>query len=269
MPIATNDDIHIAYDVRGEGVPLVLLMGLSLPGDVWRHREEELVEHGFRVALPDNRGTGGSDAPWPPYAMPSLARDVVAVMDDVGMDSAIVAGVSFGGMLAQHVALDHPERVDGLMLVSTTCGLPTGHLPGPTAIWLLLKLAFAPEATSADEVGRLLAHPDTTERLHGFLERVDRVLAESPTPAAATLGQLTAVLTHRTGHRLRDIRVPTRVLTGDSDILVPPENAEILADRIPNATLRVIARGGHIAIHEHPDVFVDELVALRDQLEGE
>jgi pimeloyl-ACP methyl ester carboxylesterase len=139
-------------------------------------------------------------------------------------------------------------------------------MAGPTAIWLLLKLVFTPEIMSADEVGQLLAHPSTTDRLHGFLERVERVMADSPTPPRATLGQLTAVLTHHTGPRLSMIDVPTRVLTGDSDILIPPGNSRILAERIPGARLRVIPEGGHIAIHEHPEVFVDELLALRREV---
>ena len=266
MRFATNRGVRIAYVIRGEGPPVVLLMGLSLPGAVWRHRMEELVEHGFRVAIPDNRGTGASDTPWPPYSMRILARDVTAVMDDAGMESAIVAGVSFGGMVAQHVALDHPDRVDGLLLVSTTCGFPTGRLATPTAIWLFAKMILAPDQTTADDMGRLLAHPETTDRLHSFLERTDELLQESPTPFWATLGQLTAVLSHHTGRRLDEIRVPTRVMTGDSDILIPPENSRILADRIPGASLRVVERAGHIATHEHPECLLEEILALHDQI---
>ncbi len=268
MPRAVHDGVEIAFAERGAGRPIVLLMGLSLPGSVWRHRAEELAERDFRVVVPDNRGTGGSDAPLPPYSMAEIAGDVVAVMDEAGLDSAIVCGVSFGGMVAQHLVLDHPRRVDGLMLVSTTCGFPPGRLPRPTAIWLLLKMVFAPESVTVGETRRLLAHADSTERLHAFLERVDDVMADSPTPTSATLGQLAAVLAHHTGRRLREIRVPTRVITGDADVLVPPENSEILAARIPAARLRVIPRGGHIAIHEHPEALLEEVAALREEVDG-
>lgn len=263
MRTVTNDGVTIAYREAGEGVPVVLLMGLALPGAIWRHRVDELVENGYRVVVPDPRGTGASDAPWPPYGMSVLAEDVVTVMDDASMASAIVAGVSFGGMVAQHVALDHPERVAGLALVSTTCGWPTGRLPGWRAIWLLLKLTFRRDEATADEARELLAHTSSAEKLRTFRQRVDEVLTESPTPSGAILGQLTAVLSHHTGRRLSQIRAPTRVITGDSDVLVPPENSEILADRIPDATLRVLEDAGHLAIHEHPDCLLAELDALR------
>lgn len=263
MPKVTNGGVAIAYREAGEGDPVVLLMGLALPGAIWRHRMEELVGDGYRVVVPDSRGTGASDAPRPPYSMSVIAEDVVTVMDAISMPSALVAGVSFGGMVAQHIALDHPERVDGLALISTTCGWPTGRLPSWRAMWLLLKMTFWPDAATADEARALLAHPSSAERLRTFQERVDEVLTESPTPPSAIVGQLTAVLSHHTGGRLSEVTAPTRVITGDSDVLVPPENSEILADRIPNATLRVLPNAGHIAIHEYPDCLLDELEALR------
>lgn len=262
MPTAEHQGTHIAYRDRGEGVPVVLLMGLALPGSIWKRRAEELLDRGYRVVVPDPRGTGASDAPWPPYSMGQLAGDVDAVMEDAGLSSGIVVGVSFGGMVAQHVALEHADRVDGLMLVSTTCGLPAGQLPRPSAIGLLLKLILFPEASSLEEAHELLAHGTSDEQLKEFQARVERALEESPTPVRGVLGQLAAIVMHNTGSRLSQIRAPTHVVTGDSDILVPPENSRILADRIPHASLRVLPKAGHIAIHEHPLSLHEELETL-------
>lgn len=265
MPNAYNSDVRLSYREFGEGTPVVLLMGLRLPGIVWREHAEVLAERGCRVVVPDNRGTGGSDAPLPPYGMSTFADDVDAVMEAAGMDSALVAGVSFGGMVAQHLALRHSERVDGLVLISTTCGFPTGRLPPLPSIWLLLKHNFAPESTDLEAVRGLLAHSDSRETFDEFVEIVEEYLTESPTPLSGTIGQLTAVAAHHTGGELDDISVPTRVMTGDSDALVPPENSEILADAIPGATLRVVPRAGHIVLHERPEAFHEEFEMLRER----
>lgn len=263
MDSTTHRGVTIAYRDEGRGVPVVLLMGLGLPGAVWSHRLDDLVESGYRVMIPDACGTGHSDVPWPPYTMSTLAEDVVRVMNEASMESALVAGVSFGGMVAQHVALDHSERVEGLLLISTTPGLPAGTWPGSRAIWLLLKSTLRPEATTVEEGMELLAHPNSEERFLTFQRKVDEVLTEDPTPASGVLGQLSAVVAHNTGSRLSEIQVPTRVVTGDSDILVPPSNSDVLADRIPNATLRVLRDAGHVAIHSHPDCLLEELEGLR------
>ena len=266
---ATNGRVRIAYHTRGTGTPIVLLMGLGLPGMLWQDLTDELVDSRFKVVVPDNRGTGHSDAPWPPYAMGEMADDVVAVMDAARVDSAIVMGVSFGGMLAQHVALNHPDRVDGLMLVSTTCGVPTGRHASLEAVWLLLKMVFAGTWVTFEEAQRLFAHPESTQRLRTFLERIEDVMEELPTPPWAILGQLLAVLFHHTGPELRRIRVPSWVVTGDSDFLIPAENSEIIAELIPGATLQIVPKAGHIVVHERPEQLLEYVLQLRAEVRDE
>lgn len=268
MPYVENDGVRIAYEARGSGTPIVLLMGLGLPGMIWHQLADRLVEQDFEVIIPDNRGTGHSDAPPPPYWMPEMAEDVALVLDDAGIDSAIIAGVSFGGMLAQHVAIDYPERVSGLLLASTTAGLPTGHFPRLEAIWLLLKMVFAGTAVTMDEAQQLLAHPESTEKLRGLFSRWEEILDELPTPPWAIIGQLIAVTFHHTGGDLQKLRVPTTVVTGDSDFLIPPQNSEILATLIPGANLSVVPKAGHIFIHEHPESLLENLLLLRDTVES-
>lgn len=259
----------IAYQTRGAGTPIVLLMGLGLPGMIWHELAERLVEHGFFVIIPDNRGTGHSDAPPPPYSLYTMADDVEAVMEDAGVESAILAGVSMGGMLAQRVALDHPERVRGLLLAATTSGAIAGRFPTLEAIWLLLKMVFAGTTVTIDEAQRLFAHPSSRGKLEDLLERWEAILDELPTPPWAILGQLLAAAMHHTGTTLDRIKAPTRVVTGDSDFLIPPENSEILARLIPNATLSVVPKAGHIFIHEHPESLLDNILELREQIEAD
>lgn len=267
MPEIVNGEVTVAYEIRGEGTPVVLLMGLGLPGRMWCEMADRLVEREFRCVIPDNRGTGHSDVPWPPYSMGEMADDAALILDAEGIEQALVCGVSFGGMVAQHVALEHPDRVAGLLLAATTCGVPTGRFPRLRAIYLLLKLVFASTTVTIDEGRRLLAHPESDADLRELFRRWNEILEELPTPPKAILGQLLAAAFHHTGDRLHRVDVPTRVVTGDSDILIPPENSEILARLLPNAELRVVSRAGHIFMQEHPDSFFDTLLELREEVE--
>jgi pimeloyl-ACP methyl ester carboxylesterase len=269
MPYITNNGVKIAYETHGlrGGTPIVLLMGLGLPGMIWHDLVDDLVEDDFFVVIPDNRGTGHSDAPLPPYSMAVMADDVAMVLDAAGVDDAIVAGVSFGGMLTQHVALKHPERVCGLVLAATTCGVPTGVFPRVEAIWLLLKMVFASTTVTFEEAQKLFSHPDSHHRVRALFSHWEEVLEELPTPPWAILGQLLAAAVHNTGGSLSQIKVPTRVVTGADDFLIRPRNSEILAELIPNATLSVVPRAGHVFIHEHPESLLNNILVLREEIE--
>ncbi len=268
MPHITNNGVKIAYEMFGSpsGTPIVLLMGLGLPGIVWRDIVDDLVVHDFFVIVPDNRGTGRSDAPLPPYRMSEMADDVARVIEDAGVDRALLVGVSFGGMLSQHVVLEHPERVAGLLLAATTCGVPTGVFPRVESIWLLLKMVFASTTVTIEEAQKLFAHSQSAHKLSELFRDWEEILEELPTPPWAVLGQLLAAAFHHTGGALGDITVPTRVVTGDSDFLIPPKNSQILAELIPNASLSVVPRAGHIFIHEHPESLLNNILALREQV---
>lgn len=268
MPSITNKGVKIAYEVRGEGTPIVLIMGLGLPGMIWHALADRLVEHDFKVIIPDNRGTGRSDAPLPPYSMREMSGDVAMILDQEGIDQTLVCGVSFGGMLSQHVALNYPDRVCGLLLAATTCGMPTGRFPTIQAIALLLRMVFASTTVTLDEAQRLFAHPESRHKLGDLFQHWEEVLAELPTPPWAILGQLLAAAVHHTGRDLHRIDVPAFAVTGDSDYLIRPENSEILARLLPQGRLCVVAKAGHIFIHEHPDALLDCLLSLREATEG-
>src|SRR5258708_4772752 len=149
---------------------VVLGQGLGLWSRFWFKVPERLAQgpDGWRVVVLDNRGVGRSDKPRGPYRMATLADDVAAVLDEARIDRAHVVGISLGGMIAQHVALRHPSRVSGLLLLATTAGLPYARLPRARAIATLVGLPFAgrrDEVRPAPQVGRafarlLLAQPD-------------------------------------------------------------------------------------------------------------
>ena len=113
-----SDGANIYYQIIGEGEPLVLLMGFGADGDVWELHSAEYSKH-FTCIILDNRGVGRSDAPPGPYSSEMMAGDTIAVMDHLGIAKAKVAGISMGGAIAQSLALNHPDRVSCLVLIST------------------------------------------------------------------------------------------------------------------------------------------------------
>jgi 3-oxoadipate enol-lactonase len=249
VPYATgpgNHRIHFREYGSPHNPTLVLIQGLMLDGRFWFEMPEQLAndpEQPWRVLVPDNRGTGQSDLPRRPWTMAEMADDVAAMLDVTGVDQAIVAGISMGGMIAQHLALRHPERVTGLVLMATTPGLPYGTLPELAMLRNLVNSAIM--RRDLESLARLVLPereiPNAPQHLQGWV----RLMRELPPRRRTFFGQFGAITTHSTGHRLDRITVPVRVVTGDEDRLVPVRNSELLAARLPNAQLEVLPGVAH------------------------
>ena len=212
MPIVALDDVELAYQVDGSGPPLLCLSG-SGGG---RLSPPEL--HGrFTVASYDHREQRESSSLGRPSTMADYAADAAGLIDALGWERAHVVGISFGGMVAQHLALDHPERVDRLVLCCTSPG--GSHASADFG------------SISPDEAARLI---DTRGAAMPELGAID------PPPPA--------LLAARAGHdvvdRLDAVAAPTLVCAGRYDGIAPVANSQLLADRIPDARLEVF-EGGH------------------------
>ena len=168
MAYATSSDgTRIHYEVRGPAnAPcVVLIQGLGLSARLWFDLPDRLAAapeggHAWRVVTLDNRGVGRSDRPRTllSVTMGTLADDVATVLDDARVERACVVGISLGGMIAQHVALRHPTRVEGLVLLATTAGLPFTRWPGPITLATLLTLPILSQMQHMSrEAGRSLA----------------------------------------------------------------------------------------------------------------
>lgn len=254
--VTTTKGVKIAYKVYGEGGPLLMLvMGLGMPGDIWKPLVERLLANQqMTIVVPDNRGTGHSKPPNTPWLMTDMGDDAAAVLRDVNRGPAVVCGVSLGGMVTQNLAIRHPDLIKGLVLCNTTCGLPTGKFLSPEALSILLRLALFPQAASEALAHKLLAHPNSTGIMNTYQENVARGMGTHPTTTRGMFFQLLAALSHNTGKALHTIEAPTTVIGAAADYLIPVENSRILAKRIPNATLRIVEEAGHILPHECPEV---------------
>lgn len=253
--VITHTGVRLAYERSGSGPLVVLVQGLGLSGRMWMSLPFGLARAGYDVVTVDNRGTGASDTPRPPYRMADLADDLARVITDVDAGPAVVVGISFGGMIAQHLALRHPELVRGLVLAATSCGPPLGSWPRRRASLQLLRALLRPG--DPRRIDALLVHPSTIAARPQLLEAWHQIAqdnTESRPRARGVLGQVGALMRHNTGFQLGRLHCPTEVVTGDSDRIIAPSNARVLAERIQQAKLTIVPQAGHLFAIEDPSI---------------
>ncbi|MFF0343197.1 alpha/beta fold hydrolase [Kribbella sp. NPDC004875] len=245
MPQATaSDGTRIAYQVRGEGQPVVLLAGQSNNHTWWDPIRADFAAT-YRTITLDWRGTGDSGKPDEVYTTAGFADDVVAVLDDLGLDRAHIYGTSMGGRVAQWLAINHPERVGALILGCTSPGAAHGHERSQA-----IRRALADPAKTDRVLLELMYTPDWLARNPGPYH----VLGDASMPAYAKGRHLVASNRHDAWDGLPGITAPTLVLHGGDDIFSPAANAQLLAERIPGARVEVIAGARHAYFHEFRSV---------------
>jgi pimeloyl-ACP methyl ester carboxylesterase len=240
-----HGEVRLRYRSDGRGPAVLLVMGYGMTLERW-WRTAAVLAREFRVLRFDNRGVGGSGASALPYSVAAMAGDAVAVLDAAEEERAHVYGLSLGGMVAQEVALHHPERVRALVLGATTAG-GAAYAPGdPDSLSLFSRASvLTPEEAAWAAVPHLYAEETR-------LRRGDRIaddLAQRPGDGAGPVAhaqQLLAAVTHSTGARLHAITAPTLVVHGAEDRVLPPENGRRLATAIPGAELAVWDAAGHL-----------------------
>jgi pimeloyl-ACP methyl ester carboxylesterase len=244
--------------------PALLLMGLATNRRMCAPAVRRLLAAGYEAIAVDNRGSGQSGAPLRPWTTRTMARDAIAVLDELGIERAHVQGASLGGMIAQELALEFPNRVSTLVLLSTTGGLPHGR---PRLDWLprrgLLDILHGavrsrrpgsdPEHLVKDFL-RMAASEDFLARSRPEDEVWEAIAAmlEEPSSQRGFLIQLLASARHSTWSRLERLGMPVQVQHGTEDSLVPLAAGRALARRIPRASLVVHQGAGH-ALFENLD----------------
>jgi pimeloyl-ACP methyl ester carboxylesterase len=233
-------------------------MGLGATLEWWQ-RVMPIFTRRYRTIVFDNRGVGRSDVPPGPYSMRAMADDAAAVLDAAGVTSSHVLGASMGGMIAQELALSHPRRVRSLILGCTACGgrqsVPAGKevaaalnarasMSREDAMWVMAPYIFdasTPRELVAEDIRVRLG---ATVMNEGYFAQLQAIRAWTGT-----------------FDRLGGIAMPTLVVHGETDQLVPAENGRIIAKAIPHATLVMLPRASHI-------FFTDQLEASTDAVLG-
>jgi len=258
MPTARIGDLDMYYELKGQGHPLVMIMGLSGNLEWWEPETVAILARDFRVLLFDNRESGRTRGPASPapYSIQDMAADTVGLMDWVGFARAHVVGISMGGMIAQELALNYADRVDRLVLGCTTPGTQSGEAP-PDEV--LKVMTASQEGMSRLEVGAQLAKVTLAPgwmlthfwKLPGLMRRTGR----HPIRPDAYARQMGAIGGFEAGRRLANLKMPALVIHGNRDVLLPPGNARRLVDLVPGARLVVYAGAAHGFTTEKPKLF--------------
>ncbi len=249
MAFVENQGARIYWDEQGQGAPILLIMGLGWPSDMW-YRTRPVLAAQYRTIALDNRGAGRSDTPPGPYPIPLMASDAAAVLDAAGIESAHVFGVSMGGMIAQEFALRYPRRVRSLLLGCTGAGGPHAVRAEPEATQLLMaRVHMSPEESAEAAVPFIYDSGTPRERIEEDLAKRRKWFPRRE----AYMAQLQGILSWEAYSRLSQITAPTLVIHGESDRLVPPGNGQLIAARIPGAKLVMLGHASHIFATDQPE----------------
>lgn len=250
--VRAGDGVGIHVEASGAGRPVVMVQGLGYAAWAWAP-QAAAVAGVARAIVMDNRGTGRSDKPPAPYSIEQMADDVAAVIEDAGSSAAVV-GASMGGYIAMTLAVRRPDLVERLVLVSTLTGGPGSVGVPETTLATWAANAGLPPAEFARATMPLSLAPGWLEAHPADFERLLAARLEHPTPPECWKAQWDACERFlRVGVPDGPIAVPTWVVHGTEDRIVPYANAELVRRRIPQAEVVTMTGSGHLCWLERPD----------------
>jgi pimeloyl-ACP methyl ester carboxylesterase len=263
MPKANVGDIELFYQVQGDGFPLLMIQGYSGGHNAWFFQTRAFKKH-YQVIVFDNRGIGKTQRSPAPYTVKTLADDAVGLLNHLGIDKAHILGMSLGGMVAQELAINYPEKVEKLVLVCTTTGDDEITNVHPD----MLKALGLEEGDAQPDLRSLDFRQTTTAIVSlAFNKRLYRLINVPLVKLYMKLinmeglkQQLEAVTGHSTGDRIHGIKAPTLVLTGNEDRLISPISSENIAGKIPDARLIKLEGGSHAFFMEMRKEFNREVL---------
>ena len=245
--------MSLHWDSVGRGDPVLLVAGLALPGASW-WRTVPVLSRRFRVLTYDHAGVGRSAGVRPSYSTARMALDAISVLDGAGVERAHVYGCSLGGLVAQQIATRHPDRVRSLVLGATHPGSRRAQPPDRDVLSFLRR---RPELPSREAAWACVPYNYGSRCRRHHLDRIAQDIAhrlELPYAKAAYRAQLFAGATHDSLLALRRLALPTLVVHGREDRVIPVQNADLLANAIPGAELHLLDETGHIYMTEEPSI---------------
>jgi len=253
VPVVSAGEIELSYERRGSGPPLLLIMGLSGSALTWGEPFLERLRRDFETIVYDHRGVGQSSRMEEPFTIAQLAVDALGLLDALGIGSVHVLGVSMGGMVAQELALSHPERVRTLTLGCTYCGGDGSSRASPEVTQRL-----AEGSASGDRERAVRAYWEANVSV-GFAEDANAYAIycanalKRRVAIAVIAAQLQAIAAHETLTRLHQLMMPTLIVHGAADQIIPVGNAHLIAAQIPGSRLEILDGVGHLFFLERPE----------------
>lgn len=243
MEIANCNGVDLAYEVHGEGEPLICVMGITADRTMWMLNVGAFAEH-HRVITFDNRDVGQSEYVTDQYEIADMARDTLALADHLGIDSFHLLGLSMGGAISQEIALMAPERLKTLTLAVTWGGGGKWWRARGRGLWL------GTPQMSAEELGDLLLMLNLSEALfenEEVMERARERVRNAPHPQKPDgfYRQQVACNHFDLRDRLPEITVPTQVIGAERDVMIPVFKAREIAELIPGAKLTIVDGAAH------------------------
>ena len=263
MPSVKANEIEIAYQIQGQGYPLLLISGVGYGAWFWHKLAPLLAEH-YQVITFDNRGAGETDKPDGPYTVPMLAADTAGLLQALGIEGAYVLGHSLGGFIAQDLIVTRPELVGKLILASTNYGGQQVIPITPEAMKILTNRQGDPLELVKRGIAIACA-PGFAEQQLEIVGELINYRFTNPVPPAQYQAQvvagagMSALTDAQVTQRMQAIKVPTLILFGEFDMVVPPGNADLMVAKIANAQAKIIPATGHIFPIEDPTATVDAI----------
>lgn len=248
--------INLAYEERGEGLPLLLIHGFPLSGRIWQPQLEAL-KGDFRLIAPDLRGFGNSDAPEGPYSMDILADDMVGLLDHLGIERAVVCGMSMGGYVLLNMLDRHPHRVGGACFMVTRGG-DDDAAGKERRVKLAREVLDKGAQVVSSAFASVLFSSQAGDGERELIAEVCRIMER--TRPSGLAGALIAMAGRPDySHRLAGFNLPSLVIGAEFDQAIPPGESRLMAESLPDARLAIVPDAGHMAGMENPEFVNREL----------
>lgn len=245
-------DIYIAWSERGKGEPLLLVTGYGTTRLIWEDATLDRLAQRYRVIVFDQRGVGDTDAGTTGFSIRRFAEDACGLLQGLGIEKCTVLGWSMGSLVAQELALAHPERVDRLVLYASYADW--SFPPSEETIRILSDESGTPEERGMRWVQALFPLRWLAANGRRVSEIFSRPLGK--VPGESVVRQQKAIQEWEGSmERLERLVMPTLLLSGEQDVIVPPENSRLMARHIPGAVLRLVPGAGHGLMFQDPESF--------------
>ncbi len=252
MPVAHAGEIDLSYQRSGSGPPLLLISGMAGTYSHWGEPFLAALREDFDTIAYDHRGVGHSSRMEEPFTIAQLAADAAGLLAALEIESAHVLGISMGGMVAQELALAHPQRVRTLALGCTYCGGDGSSLAPPATAQRLAESVRSGDREHAVRIGwEITISAPMVDDDDAYAAYLDLCLRRR-VAQVVILAQMRAITAHDTSARLSQLAPPTMIVHGTADQLIPVENAHVIAGHLPHARLELLDGVGHRFYWEEP-----------------